>query len=927
VRGLLSVSLLLLVATPVAAQVDPSGPWRTWHTPHFRLHARAEDSALVAVAAAEAERAYGLLAREIDPPRGSIDLVIADNLDLANGFATVLPSNRITIYAARPTDSPSLSRFDSWERLVITHELTHVFHIDRAGGLWGGLQRVFGRAPGTFPVLYQPTWVTEGTATYYESRFTTAGRLAGSFQRGLLAAAALEGAWPRPGDATPLNPRWPGGGMPYAWGAEFMSLEASRGDSVLPRFIRSSGRQIWPFRVSGPLVNAGGITVANGWHRLYEDQSRRAHQGAKPSTVIASGLRYEPSARVRADGKQLVYVHDDGRSDASVRVLDLASGETIAAHRITAGAEPEWQGDTVYLTQLEFTSPVEVRSDVYRWVPGQSWTRLTRGARLRHPFRAHGEPIGAVAVTPQGLNLRERDGGEWHDLPAPPADAAQRLTLSPNGERFAGALHHDGRWDIAVWSVSDPAHPTWVTDDDALDKDPVFAREGRQLLFASERDGLSQIYVWDAADGTLRRLTDEPTGASNPTPVSDSTIVYVSPRYDGWALIERAYTPGPIEPVAMGARSHFQTAPPAALTSGGFNPWPALRPRFWIPIGHLEGETGAFGGIATAGMDPIGRTTYAAFVGAAIQPLRWEAMLVLQHQRWRRFGIDARISQRWNGLSGGRYGERERKAETGLTWRWRRWRSAARVRLSGDVVRTAFFDDSAAGAPVGTTPILAGGTISVAAGAVSRPGFAISDENGFRIEALARRRWALADTAWSAELRGAASAYLALPLPGFAHWVLAARVAAGRSGGPVGPLYEVGGASGQPLEWVPGLLLGEQRQFALRGYPANGLATRVAVGAVELRVPLALVGRGLWKLPVLVDRLSMSVFGEAGGGWVAGMAAELPYRDVGAELVLDLGFMYDFAVRLRSGIGVPLADGLGVSRGNPRIYVTAGSAF
>ena len=71
----------------------------------------------------------------------------------------------------------------------------------------------------------------------------------------------------------------------------------------------------------------------------------------------------------------------------------------------------------------------------------------------------------------------------------------------------------------------------------------------------------------------------------------------------------------------------------------------------------------------------------------------------------------------------------------------------------------------------------------------------------------------------------------------------------------------------------------------------------------------------------------MSVFGEAGGGWVAGMAAELPYRDVGAELALDLGFMYNFAVRLRSGIGVPLADGLGVSRGSPRIYVTAGSAF
>ena len=28
---------------------------------------------------------------------------------------------------------------------MTTHELAHVFHLDRSRGLWGGLQRVFGR--------------------------------------------------------------------------------------------------------------------------------------------------------------------------------------------------------------------------------------------------------------------------------------------------------------------------------------------------------------------------------------------------------------------------------------------------------------------------------------------------------------------------------------------------------------------------------------------------------------------------------------------------------------------------------------------------------------------------------------------------------------------------------------------------------------
>src|SRR5207245_2194334 len=93
----------------------------------------------------------------------------------ANGLTTVAPTNRITIFAAPPAGDHGLLFFDSWLRLVTTHELAHVFHLDRSRGLWDGLQRVFGRAPGLFPNEYQPSWVTEGLATYYESKFTNGG--------------------------------------------------------------------------------------------------------------------------------------------------------------------------------------------------------------------------------------------------------------------------------------------------------------------------------------------------------------------------------------------------------------------------------------------------------------------------------------------------------------------------------------------------------------------------------------------------------------------------------------------------------------------------------------------------------------------------------------------------------------------------------
>jgi hypothetical protein len=788
------------------------------------------------------------------------------------------------------------------------------------------LQALFGRAPAFFPHLYQPTWVLEGIATYYESRFTTAGRNRGAYHRALLAAAALGDAWPRPSDATFASPKWPGGNRPYAWGGEFFALQGARGDSVVPRFIAKGAGQVWPFRVSRPLEHAGGTGVGEGWRQLKARVTPPPRPAERPQ-VLVRGLRGLPHARVAPGGDRIVYVHDDGKRDPALRILALATGRTLHTRRVNAQAQPEWVGDTVYVTQLEFQSPVEIRSHLYRWVPGQVWQPLPATGRVRHPFVGPHGRVGTVAIDASDATVRMvRDGG-WHELATPEgADAVQRVVSSEAGGRVAAALHRDGRWDVAVWPASQPGAVRWITHDAALDVDPVFTPDGRALLFTSEREGMAQIYAWDVGTGTLQRLTDEPAGAREPAVVAGGDLVYTTLLHDGYAVVRRRAlaTDAPAIPPAP---TPFEPAPTVQLEEGAYDPWPALRPSFWLPYGHDEGGTGRYVGAATAGVDAIGRTRYALFAGAAAQPFRWEALVLARHARWRRFVLDARVSQLWEGIHGGRVGQRERRAEAGLTWRWRRWRSAVTARVSADLVRTTLYDDAADGTPLSQTPTLTGGTLRIEAVHGSRPALAISRENGVRVEALVRRRWGVRDPAWSAELRGAVSAYLALPFPGFAHWVLAARVAGGRTVGPARSLYEIGGTSGEPIELVSGTVVGEQRAFPLRGYPEVGVVSRAAIGALELRIPLWLVGRGLWKTPLVVDRLSVALFGEAGGGWHVGEPPSLPLRDVGAEAVVDLGVLYDVRLRVRGGVGVPLTDGLTVRRGDARAYVTVGTAF
>ena len=106
------------------AQLVPNARWYTIETKHFRVHFTRGLESEGRRGAADAERAFAELSSELKPPGGKVDLVIADNIDYVNGYATTFPSNRIVVYAHPPFDAPDLRNYDDWLRLVITHEIT-----------------------------------------------------------------------------------------------------------------------------------------------------------------------------------------------------------------------------------------------------------------------------------------------------------------------------------------------------------------------------------------------------------------------------------------------------------------------------------------------------------------------------------------------------------------------------------------------------------------------------------------------------------------------------------------------------------------------------------------------------------------------------------------------------------------------------------
>jgi hypothetical protein len=919
-------TLLALLFFPAiaSAQVDPSGNWRTLHTDHFRIHFRPSYRARAVLVAAEAERAYALLSSELHPPRGVVDVTLSDDVDTPNGFTTVFPSNRFTILLVPPVTDPALQTYDSWERLVTVHELTHVFHLDRSRGLWKTLQSVFGRVPGLFPNQYQPSWVTEGLATYYESRFTAGGRAEGSFHREVVAADAASGHARTPWDAL-LFTRWPGGLAPYAYGSRFWEFLSRNGnDSIVPRFVEKSAGQFIPFRVGRPLRHAGATQpLADEWSRAIATAVPASPPaGGARAQLLVGRLRSQPVPRVSPDGGSLAYLYDDGRGARRVRVVDPKSGAVRRSHRVNGGVSYDWLGDTLIVAQLEFTNRWTIRSDLWRWAPDGAWTRLTTNARLIEP-RA-----GAGTLS----SLKLAGGGDTPTIAAAPIGGTWGPTVpSPDGQWIVATRNQNGRWELVRWP-SGQAQAVRVlaqASGDAAIADPVWTSDGASVLFTTDAGGFPQVHRWRESDG-ISQLTTEPFGARAPAPLPDGRILFTTLGGNGWELRVVAPRPVPVAPAQL-APAAFDSAPHVAMRETGYSSWGSLRPHFWIPLGINAGEAGHFFGVGTAGADAVGR--YAYFVEAEFSPspARVQGSLFLINRSLGDPVLDFYVSNRWSLVgtdsTGHVVSQNRPEGAIGATVVAQRWRSFVSLRLAAEYEGRRFVS-------IPDTNLSAicngcidrdrvGGSAALSIGsAVSAP-LSISLQDGATASLLYRRKEEQGTARWLNEVRARGNVYLRVgPRVGFGYSVLALRGAIGALDGPINDVFSVGGVSSGGVEFLLGQTVGAFRTFPVRGYAGGVLHGRRAASlTAEYRMPLALLGRALGHLPLGADKLSFAVFGDVGDAWDAGAPARLNrLRSVGAELIGDMTVTYDLPLRLRLGVAQP-------ATGNPQVYAAFAADF
>jgi hypothetical protein len=971
----------LLFALPLAAQLPPDERWRTLDTEHFRVHFTPALEPLGRRAAERAETAYAALAAAlVTPPRGKIDLVLSDNVDYSNGYATPLPTNRIVIFAHPPVDAPELAFYDDWLQLVVSHELTHIFHLDYAGGLPRAVRRVLGRNLFSFPNVLVPGWTQEGLATVLESRLTRAGRVRATLYDMTLRTAILEDEFFSIDRATGHPVTWPGPSTRYAYGSLFMDFLGDRyGDARHGEWVRLMGRRVpFSYGANGAAQRAYGQSFTRAWgewrdslraeYTALADSLRRAGL-TEPEILVEEGRNTE-APRWSPDGRTIAYAHSTGREEASTRLWS-EEGVRVLDPRTSLGPS-SWRADGSLVTAMvDAVDPYRYYSDLYVVRPNGDRDRITHGARLTEPD-VHRGTGRIVAVRGGGGTtvpvVMEADGGGPRELvPASPDVHWTRPRWSPDGTRIAISRWRTGAlYDVVVLDAATGSVVREVTSDRAVDSSPSWSPDGRYVVFSSDRSGISNLYAYDLAEGRLQRVTNVLTGAFEPDVSPDGRwIAHTLYRADGYHLARIPFDPTrwTAAPPLRAELAQAGAAPEVAQrTAGGparrYSPLPSLLPSAWSPILTDETELGIALGAAVGGQDVVGRHTYAALVQVHPRELRTSLEATYLYAGLGNPVIGASVRQDWDYAGTiGRTGpggetelaallERERSGSLVATFTRPRARSNSWLSLGVGASKRDYSLSDSTGSYL-DVPTEAGGAVTLGYSTARRYAYSVSPENGFMVAgSLEGRRYlesAGIDDATPGYLRttGRAQGYLPFRAWGFSRHVLGLRVAGGADQGSLTPGYSLGGEGGGvpafPLSTF--VSLGDDVDLPVRGYGEGAqFGDRGVAATAEWRFPLALVERGRGVLPVYLDRVWGTLFVDAGRTWCTeeclgrfdapDTRAENTLVSAGAELGVNLSVSYLQPIPFRAGVGFPLRPvGEGESRPDPRAYLTFGLSF
>ena len=938
-----SAFLLALASSLPALAIDPRFVWETVDTPHFEVHYHQGQYKLAQKVARTAEEAHRRLVPLLDhEPRERTQIVVQDDTDFSNGNATPVLYNLIHAYAAPPDSRSTLNDFDDNVSELISHEYTHILHLDTVLGLPDVTNGIFGKL--WIPNGGQPTWFIEGMAVFAESEVSGAGRDRSAQEQMQLRAQVLEGKWWRIDQLSNATLQWPRGFGQYTVGGHFLDWMAGEyGLGALRDLSHDFGARAIPLAMNISADRVLGSSYLDLYKQYGDFEAERARE-VERAVKAAGESRIEQLTRLgewirtprwSPDSKTIYYASSGPDQLPEIRAVDpgrccdalahLSSATRPGDHHVQVLYADAYGDDTlavdaqgrVVYAGVEVYQEFEELQDLYRVDPATGdQTRLTRGLRAREQD---------VAGDGSMVFLWRRPGGRTAIAELAPGATAPRVLFedpdgepvggprySPSGNQIAFLHHREGSWDVQLLP-RDGGPLKDVTHDRAIDRDPAFTADGRYLLFSSDRSGVYNIYAYRMDDGALLQVSNVVDGAFDPAPSPDGAqLALVTYSARGYDLARMALLPGSWKPVddapVADARPPVSALPPAEVFPvRPYEAWPTLRPHFWLPYAAADAGGTTLGAL-TGGYDAIGRHEYAAtaWYGLGSHLPGWDLAYVNRSFYPELTFASARSLNNAVTIDGQHlYTERAVSGSMTALFPFSQVERAQSLTTDYAVTHLAVNENPSGGAV--REGLLAAATLQYTYSDARRFVYGISREEGQRFTLTLRvSDPALGSAFRFQQLSSSYAHYFAMPWTSGGrslHHALAIRLSGGRARGDLSErhYFYLGGFDlGSPVTAVlnpsnaPSRILRGFAQDAFRGEAYE-------LGTVEYRFPILDIEAGAWTLPVFLRRLHGAVYSDAGDAFTPGRRDFKLHAGAGAELRAEVVLGYVLPTDLRLG--------------------------
>jgi hypothetical protein len=865
-------------------------------------------------ALAAAEKAYGRLERFWSSrPTGQIRIVLDDSSDEANGFATVFPYHLVGINLFQPAPDSTLACSYDWFDLVLGHELTHVFNLERASAPFTVLRRVFGSHPALFPAAQLPPWVTEGLAVFCESEFSGDGRLNHAPYRLMLQAARRDGLFPgwSPISGTPAA--WPGASAKYLFGAGFMDYLASAyGPEKLRDYLQSATRLPFLFSSSFDFEWVFGKSLSELWQEFMEappanGQVPDLEPRREPLTDRGFSNQYPCPV---AEGR-LAYYHRNFRERGTVEILDLDTGRSRPLFQLNAvNAISSCQnGSRLFLSASDNFRSFSEFSDLYEYdIEKRTLRRLSYGHRLFQPVQdARSGLLYCVQRREGGFVLARFDSeAKTASVLSRPFTGMSQLSVSPDGTLIAAAVKDEGGpWGIAIFGKdgsvarfihqagSDLSQPRWMNDRTIL-----FISSGKDDSYLAACN-LETASSGPSLRGAARSFDDPSLSGLRQFAVSGRGSEIFFSYYSGrgqeiarFDLGNARCSPLEVSLTREIPASGPQPPPPAPRSSSPYRFWRDLRPHYWGPSLRMGGDEYQ-AGIMTTGQDALGIHRFSLEAYFGLSSLRPSVLFRYQYDGlWPTLAVTYDDSSDYYGDIEGGTTRRAQELNVESLWPLRvRNRSQLRAYADLHMERRTAEDEPGVDPARG---VFNGARLGLDFNSSREYYDSVSPADGVSLTLqLAIHPAALGNSSSSRSLQADWRHYLSLFRPG----VLAWRLAAARSWGAGAEYYFSGGSEGEG-----GRSLGQSRPFdLLRAFPSGYQSgDRGWQCNIEYRLPLFKIEKAF--LPAFsLDRVYLNVFCDAGRLWQGETAWPAVYC-AGVEGMLRLTVGGSTAFDLASGV-------------------------